>query len=154
VAQQDLAGHDRGIDAGRRLPQAGRTSREVVFEGRQVRTDGLRIEDDNVSVVALAQQTPLGEAVGLGRNRGQNLPDLYDALTPHALQALWSISLLYPEPRTPIRPWIWKWDVVRPWLLRAGELIDTTQAERRALLFANPGVPDRSATTQTLVSAC
>jgi gentisate 1,2-dioxygenase len=83
-----------------------------------------------------------------------SLPDLYDAIAPHALQALWSVSLLYPEPRTDIRPWIWKWNVVRPWLLRAGELIDTTQAERRALLYANPGMPDRYATTQTLVSAC
>jgi len=83
-----------------------------------------------------------------------NLPDLYDAIAPHALEALWSISLLYPEPRTPVRPWIWEWSVVRPWLLRAGELIDTTQAERRALLFANPGMPGVHATTQTLVSAC
>ena len=35
-----------------------------------------------------------------------SLPDLYDAIAPHALQALWSVSLLYPEPRTDVRPWI------------------------------------------------
>lgn len=89
-----------------------------------------------------------------GPEHVDNLSDLYDAIAPHSLQALWSISLLYPEPRTAARPWIWKWNVVRPWLLRAGELIDTTQAERRALLFANPGMPDLHASTQTLVSAC
>lgn len=84
----------------------------------------------------------------------RDLPELYEALGDKSMRALWSVQLLYPEPRTAVRPHVWKWDVVRPWLLRASELIDTQQAERRALLLANPGVPADNVTTQTLVSAC
>ena len=39
-----------------------------------------------------------------GPEQVDNLAELYEAIAPHSLQALWSISLLYPEPRTAARP--------------------------------------------------
>lgn len=36
-------------------------------------------------------------------------------------------------------PYIWKYDEVRPYLLRSGNLISEKQAERRVLMLVNPG---------------
>jgi gentisate 1,2-dioxygenase len=41
-----------------------------------------------------------------------------------------------PNPKT--IPHIWKYDEIRPHLLRAGELITEKQAERRVLMLVNP----------------
>jgi len=41
-----------------------------------------------------------------------------------------------PNPRTV--PHIWKYDEIRPYLLRAGELVTEKQAERRVLMLVNP----------------
>lgn len=41
-----------------------------------------------------------------------------------------------PNPKTV--PHIWKYDEIRPHLLRAGELITEKQAERRVLMLVNP----------------
>src|SRR5256885_16686404 len=54
---------------------------------------------------------------------------------------LWEIyrSVLTPEPRQREVPYLWPWNLVRPHLLRAGELITAAEAERRALMLLNPG---------------
>ena len=41
-----------------------------------------------------------------------------------------------PNPRTV--PHIWKYDEIRPYLLRAGDLVTEKQAERRVLMLVNP----------------
>lgn len=41
-----------------------------------------------------------------------------------------------PDPKT--IPYIWKYDEIRPHLLRAGNLITEKQAERRVLMLTNP----------------
>lgn len=41
-----------------------------------------------------------------------------------------------PSPRTV--PYLWAYDAIRPYLLRAGALITEKQAERRVLMLANP----------------
>lgn len=41
-----------------------------------------------------------------------------------------------PNPRTV--PHIWKYDEIRPYLLRAGDLVTEKQAERRVLMLINP----------------
>ncbi|KAJ9659309.1 hypothetical protein H2198_003185 [Neophaeococcomyces mojaviensis] len=43
-----------------------------------------------------------------------------------------------PEPNPQCVPHIWRYDEVRPYLLRAGELITEKQAERRVLMLVNP----------------
>jgi gentisate 1,2-dioxygenase len=46
-----------------------------------------------------------------------------------------------PNPRC--TPHIWRYDAMRPYLLRAGDLITEKQAERRVLMLVNPtrGMP-------------
>jgi gentisate 1,2-dioxygenase len=43
-----------------------------------------------------------------------------------------------PEPNPTAVPFIWKYQSIRPSLLRAGELITEKQAERRVLMLINP----------------
>lgn len=43
-----------------------------------------------------------------------------------------------PEPNPTTVPFIWKYQSIRPSLLRAGELITEKQAERRVLMLINP----------------
>jgi gentisate 1,2-dioxygenase len=48
-----------------------------------------------------------------------------EKLNPHA-----------PNPST--IPHVWRYDELRPHLLRAGDLISESQAERRVLMLVNP----------------
>ena len=68
---------------------------------------------------------------------------------------LWLIyrSVLTREPRQNEVPYLWQWSVVRPRLLRSGELITAAEAERRVLMFLNPGNAARIGATATLYAA-
>ena len=68
---------------------------------------------------------------------------------------LWLIyrSVLSREPHVREVPYLWKWSLVRPRLLRAGELITAAEAERRVLMFLNPGNAARIGATATLYAA-
>ena len=43
------------------------------------------------------------------------------------------------KPTTPCVPALWKYDEVRPFLMRAGEAITAEEAVRRVLILENPG---------------
>jgi gentisate 1,2-dioxygenase len=43
-----------------------------------------------------------------------------------------------PEPNPQCIPHIWRYDDIRPYLLRAGDLVTEKQAERRVLMLINP----------------
>ena len=43
-----------------------------------------------------------------------------------------------PEPNPECIPHVWRYDEIRPNLLRAGDLITEKQAERRVLMLINP----------------
>jgi gentisate 1,2-dioxygenase len=43
-----------------------------------------------------------------------------------------------PEPNPKCVPFIWRYEEVRPSLLRAGEVVSEAQAERRVLMLVNP----------------
>lgn len=43
-----------------------------------------------------------------------------------------------PEPNPVCVPFIWRYEEVRPSLLRAGEVVTEQQAERRVLMLVNP----------------
>lgn len=68
---------------------------------------------------------------------------------------LWLIyrQVLTREPRAREVPYLWRWDIVKPRLLRSGELITTEEAERRVLMFLNPGNLARIGATATLYAA-
>ena len=50
---------------------------------------------------------------------------LYQDLAPLHLSPLWEVlhALVPPQPNSPCRPALWKYDAIRPLLLRAGDAI-------------------------------
>lgn len=55
-----------------------------------------------------------------------------------------------PEPNPQCEPYIWRYKDIRPYLLRAGELITEKQAERRVLMLVNPARNEAPYTTDTI----
>ena len=45
-----------------------------------------------------------------------------------------------PLPNPKAIPFVWQYDVIRPNLLRAGQLVTEKQAERRVLMLINPSM--------------
>lgn len=92
--------------------------------------------------------------------RGTQHPVVHSDEVDHFLAALpqfhvgplWKVlgQQLTPEPRSQARPHLWRWQEIRPQLLRAGELVSAAEAERRVLMLLNPGLEGRAATTHTL----
>ena len=77
---------------------------------------------------------------------------LYTDMAPHNLTPLWEVlhALVPPRPTTPCVPALWKYDEVRPFLMRAGEAITAEEAVRRVLILENPKLRGQSAITQSL----
>jgi gentisate 1,2-dioxygenase len=57
---------------------------------------------------------------------------------------------LTPEPHVRSQPCLWRYEDVRPRVLRAGELVTAEEAERRVLMLLNPGLEGKMAATATL----
>lgn len=69
-------------------------------------------------------------------------PDYVSALRDANLVPLWpSLRSLLPPgaAKTLTAPTQWRWETIRPLLLRAGELTPMDKAERRVLVLSNPG---------------
>lgn len=77
---------------------------------------------------------------------------LYREMDPHHLTPLWEVlhALVPPQPNTPCVPAFWRYDAVRPYLMRAGEVITAEEAVRRVLILENPKLRGQSAITQSL----
>jgi gentisate 1,2-dioxygenase len=77
---------------------------------------------------------------------------LYSDMHPHNLTPLWEVlhALVPSQPCTPCVPVHWAYDMVRPYLLRAGETITAQEAVRRVLILENPALRGHSAITQSL----
>jgi gentisate 1,2-dioxygenase len=73
-------------------------------------------------------------------------------MDPHHLTPLWEVlhALVPQRPATPCVPALWKYDDVRPFLMRAGEAITAEEAVRRVLILENPALRGQSAVTQSL----
>ena len=56
-------------------------------------------------------------------------------------------------PRSTAQPCLWKWRDIEPRLRRAADIVPIEEAERRALLFSNPGLKPRPFMTNTLFGA-
>src|SRR4029453_14507120 len=54
------------------------------------------------------------------------------------------------EPNKKLVPYLWKWSDVRPRILEAGRRISAEEAERRVLMYLNPGLGGSPGATQTL----
>ena len=77
---------------------------------------------------------------------------LYREMSPLHLTPLWEVlhALVPPQPASPCVPALWKYKDVRPFLMRAGELITAEEAVRRVLILENPALRGQSAITQSL----
>ena len=82
----------------------------------------------------------------------QQRQQLYRDMAPHHLTPLWEVlhALVPPRPNTPCAPAFWKYEEVRPFLMRAGESITAEEAVRRVLILENPNLRGQSAITQSL----
>jgi len=56
-------------------------------------------------------------------------------------------------PRNRVQPYKWSWSDIEPRLLEAARIVPLEEAERRALVFANPGLGGKPYITQTLFAA-
>ncbi|HZB91200.1 MAG TPA: gentisate 1,2-dioxygenase [Stellaceae bacterium] len=76
----------------------------------------------------------------------------YDELAPRHMAPLWEVlrGLITREPQTPCVPALWRYDEVRPYLMRSGALITAREAERRVLILENPALRGKAAITHTL----
>ena len=77
---------------------------------------------------------------------------LYRDMDPLHLTPLWEVlhALVPRQPASPCVPALWRYDAVRPFLMRAGEAISAEEAVRRVLILENPGLRGQSAVTQSL----
>lgn len=77
---------------------------------------------------------------------------LYRDMDPHHLTPLWEVlhALVPPQPASPCVPALWKYEQVRPFLMRAGQAITAEEAVRRVLIMENPALRGQSAITQSL----
>ncbi|MFO1322381.1 MAG: gentisate 1,2-dioxygenase [Burkholderiales bacterium] len=77
---------------------------------------------------------------------------LYDEMSPAHLTPLWEVlhALVPLRPTSPCVPALWKYEDVRPFLMRSGELITAEEAVRRVIILENPGLRGQSAATQSL----
>ncbi len=77
---------------------------------------------------------------------------LYADMSPHHLTPLWEVlhALVPPQPKTPCVPALWRYDEVRPLLMRAGAAITAEEAIRRVLILENPALRGQSCITQSL----
>ncbi len=91
-------------------------------------------------------------ATGPSQDQRREREDFYEDLAPLNLTPLWEVmhTLITPEPVSPAMPWHWRYDDLRPWLMRAGEMISAKEAERRVLILENPGLSGQSRITHTL----
>ena len=77
---------------------------------------------------------------------------LYRDMDPLNLTPLWEVlhALVPQHPKTPCVAALWKYDEVRPFLMRAGQAITAEEAVRRVLVLENPALRGQSCITQSL----
>lgn len=77
---------------------------------------------------------------------------LYRDMSPLNLTPLWEVlhALVPPQPASPCVAALWKYEEVRPFLMRAGQAITAEEAIRRVLILENPALRGQSAITQSL----
>ncbi|HTR46532.1 MAG TPA: gentisate 1,2-dioxygenase [Verrucomicrobiae bacterium] len=78
----------------------------------------------------------------------------YAEIAQQSLAPLWErvAGLVTRSPQPAAVPAHWRYETVRASLLEAGRLLTAEEAERRVLIFENPGLPGRSQITDSLFS--
>lgn len=83
---------------------------------------------------------------------GKDREEFYTRLSPQSLSPLWeNLKILVPpEPTSKMVPHHWQYGPTRKLLMEAGDLLTAEEAERRVLVFENPGAPGGSRITSTM----
>lgn len=83
--------------------------------------------------------------------------ELNEAISQKDLVPLWSLGAGGPppsnEPHSRHIPAVWKYEDTKALLLKAAEIVDAKEAERRAVLMINPGPKQPPFTLDDLLSA-
>lgn len=90
------------------------------------------------------------------QNLGHRLDDFYRDAQVNHLAPLWPVTaqLLTAEPKTKVKPFLWRGSELRRLMLEAGELVPLERGgERRVLALINPGFNGKYAATHTLWGA-
>ena len=68
--------------------------------------------------------------------RVEELNSFCEGLPRFQVGPLWQVlaKQLTPVPETAVQPYLWRWEVIRPELMRSGELVSAAEAERRGLV--------------------
>lgn len=76
----------------------------------------------------------------------------YDKIDPLAVAPLWErlFTFMKKEPEMRARPYLWKYDEIRPSLMETAELITAEEAERRVLILENPSLKGETAAADSL----
>ena len=89
-------------------------------------------------------------------NKANDLADMrekfYQDIDGHSMAPLWEVfrTLITHSPKTPALPHCWRYEDVRQWVLRAGDVISAREAERRVLVLENPGLRGQTRITNSL----
>ena len=77
---------------------------------------------------------------------------LYKDMAPNHLTPLWEIlhALVPPRPESKARVALWRYDDIRPFLMRSADVISAEEAVRRVLILENPGLSGQSRITPSL----
>ena len=76
----------------------------------------------------------------------------YKKIDKQSMTPLWAVfsDIITPEPKSPCRAHLWKFDEAKKYLLESGQLITAKEAERRVLILENPGMRGTSQITTSL----
>jgi gentisate 1,2-dioxygenase len=88
----------------------------------------------------------------VNREAEKGRSDFYERARKENLAPLWRVlhGLVTATPQPKCVPVMWRYSDVRPYLTEASSIISTEEAERRVLVFENPGLPGQSRITQSL----
>ncbi len=113
--------------------------------------------------IAKAEQTNAKAAADaihnryLPENHSPEVAKLHEQSTALNLHEFWSERLKIESLAIPRRavPYVWKWRDIQPHLMNAAKVIEMEDgdAERRAVIFVNPGLNGARATTSTMFGA-
>ncbi|PVI02341.1 RmlC-like cupin [Periconia macrospinosa] len=89
--------------------------------------------------MSLNASTPNGAFNGINRKKIETVDDVIRGAEEHNAVPLWPQMVKFnpPQPNPKCVPQIWRYDEVRPYLARAGELVKEKDAERRVLMLIN-----------------
>ncbi len=85
----------------------------------------------------------------------KEIKELNDLLRPRWVSGLWNVDHAQrpSDPRTRVRPHLWKWDDIYDSLVQAKEKVSISSGgvERRVIRLVNPGMAETEMTSQTML---